>query len=105
MAWADLADLVNVGVRDVFGVSATYTPAAGPAHAIMAILDAPGTLVEVSGTVPVQTTTPTLDMREADLTPAVAAQGDTVTIGVTTYEVGHVEPDGNGMVRLYLVQQ
>jgi len=105
MAWADLTDLVNVACRDVFGIAATYTPAVGLACAISGVLDAPGTVVEVSGTVPVQTTTPTLDVREADLTPLVATQGDTVTIGAITYEVGHVEPDGNGMVRLFLVQQ
>lgn len=102
MGWGDLAELVNVSIRDVFGVAVTYTPAAGSPQSITAIFDAAGTTVDVSAGVPVQTTAPMLDMRDADLA-TTAAQGDTVTIGATTYEVAHVEPDGNGMTRCYLL--
>lgn len=103
MAWADLAAVANVGCRDVFGVAVTYSPAAGMPVTIQAVFDAPGSLVTGNGLVPVQTTAPTLDVVESDLA-AAPAQGDQVTIGAQTYEVAQVEPDGNGMTRLYLLE-
>lgn len=102
MAWTDLAAAANVGCRDVFGVSVTYSPAAGDPVTITAIHDAPGTLVTL-GSVATQTTAHTLDVVESDLAAAPAA-GDTVTIGAVTYEVAQVEPDGNGMSKLYLLE-
>lgn len=104
MAWDDLTALVNVATRDTFGVAVVYTPApSGPSEALTGIFDAPGQLVAMSGSVPVQTTSPVLDIVAADLT-VMPAQGDSLTVGGNAYEVAQVEPDGNGMIKLYLLE-
>lgn len=104
MAWDSLAALVNEAARDTFGVTVVYTPApSGPSQTLTGIFDAPGQLIATSGSVPVQTTAPMLDIVAADLT-VTPAQGDSLTVGGNTYEVAQVEPDGNGMIKLYLLE-
>lgn len=99
MSWADLADVVNVAARDVFGEAVTYTPSGGAALALATPFDAAYEEVVVEDGVPVATTNPVLSVRLADL-PTAPRKGDTFTVRGKGYKVKVVKPDGHGWARL-----
>ena len=86
-----------------FGDTATYTPAGGSAvPGIAGIFNRPhvDTSVSVSSfDVTTSDTRPTFICRSADLPPPAQGgdAGDTLAIGVDTYRVLDLQPDGTGM--------
>lgn len=101
---ANLQAVVNRTTRDTWGQPASYTPAStGVAESITAVFDAAHAQVELQGEVPISTLRPVLRLRTADLSVA-PAQGDSVTISGTAYEVNDTQPDSSGMTLCTLYQ-
>lgn len=99
---ADRAAFLSV---DDFGVTATYTPAAGGASSsVTGIFDAAHLSVDLGAAVPVSSTNPVFHCRSADLSDG-GTENDTLVINGATYKVRDVQPDGTGMTMLELQKQ
>ena len=90
---------------DDFGVTATYTPAAGGAGgSVIGIFDANHLEVDLSGGVPVSSNNPVFHCQTADLTGNGTA-GDRFTINGVTYVARDFQADGTGMSLVELKKQ
>lgn len=104
MAWDDMADVVNVAVRNTFGQAVTYTPqSTGVPESIVAPFDNAYDDVQIEGGTTQVATRPVLELRLADLSVAPAAD-DAVTVDGVDYEVTEVRLGGNGDAKAFLVE-
>lgn len=87
---------------EVFGETASYARAVGPAVPIAGIFTAAHSAAAPMGDWPgVSTTAPVFTCAAAGL-PAGAAAGDTITRGAAVWTVRDIQPDGTGLARLIL---
>lgn len=99
------ADRATFLSADEFGVTATYTPAAGgDSSEINGIFDKEYVEINVESEAAVAGTHPMFHCRTADLTDG-GSFDDTLVIDGTTYLAKHIRPDGTGMTQLFLEQQ
>ncbi len=82
-----------------FGTAAVFTPAGGPGVAVNGLFDDQFAGPRLAG-LAIEAREITFLARSADLPGA--QQGDSLTIGATTYTVRSVRPDGAGMTTLVL---
>jgi hypothetical protein len=96
MAFADLTLGVHAAVFGIFGepVVVNGVPATG-------IFMAAHESVDVSTGISVSTVQPMLEVRECDF-PNGVEKGDAVNVRCVAYVVADVQPDGHGVLKLFL---
>lgn len=96
MAFADLTMGLHAAVFGTFGepVVVNGVPATG-------IFMAAHESVDVSTGIPVSAVQPVLEVKERDL-PDGVDEGDTVNVRCVSYVVADVQPDGHGVLKLFL---
>jgi hypothetical protein len=100
---SDLAFMFNVGD---FAVSATLTPVAGSAAALVGIFDNALEEHEVEGAVPVIMEAPIFTCRSVDISAfASSMEGASLVVSGTLYIVREVIDDGTGVSILHLEKQ
>ena len=96
MVFADLTPCLHTAVFGTFGepVVVNGVKATG---IFMAVYES----VDVSTGVPISSARPALEVTERDL-PDGVEEGDAVTVRGVSYVVADVQPDGHGMLKLFL---
>lgn len=103
MSWPTLADMALKAAIGAFKTQVTYTRAADPGNPISlaGVYDEVNQAVDPQTGVIVDSKTPTLGVRLADL-PADPDAGDQVAFGGKTFEVLDNQEDGQGGSKLTL---
>lgn len=102
MAFADLvADVDRAAQAHLGGVTVTYQPAVGAPVDVQGMFDERHVLLdaEEGG---LETVTPAVFLRLADLPEDPEVDNPTITVGGTAYRVRERQPDGQGGIRLLL---
>jgi hypothetical protein len=87
-----------------FAIVATYNPVSGAAYSVNGIFDAAYKSVDPNSGATVSTTQPVFKMAAADIRSGDPVQGDTITIDGTEYRIRDPQPDGKGIIDLYLTE-
>ena len=99
MAIESAADRAAFFDTDEFGSAATWTPAGGSATTVNGVFDSEYQEVAISQ-VGVALSQPRFVCRTADVSGA--AEGDTLSVGATSYTIRVVQDDGTGITTLVL---
>lgn len=102
-SWSEMVGGLHDAAKATFAAdSVVYTPAGQPAISdLQAIFRQSGIALDDQVGVAVRIDQPVLDVKLADL-PQFPTRQDTVDVNGTSYRVDGVDPDGEGMARLYL---
>jgi hypothetical protein len=103
---ADLAsDMADVFFNtDDFADVATYNPASGASYSVNGIFDAAYKSVDPNSGATVSTEQPIFTMAAADVRSGRPIQGDTITIAEIEYKIRDPQPDGKGLITLFLTE-
>lgn len=101
--WDATKSPITATMNALFGETVVYTQTGKSAVVLLAIFTERFQSIDMSGEVPIQSTSPVFDFQLADLgyrpRPFDQLQRDTGDV----YEVTKVEPDGEGGVKVYTV--
>lgn len=94
--WQQLTDRVMRACRDTFTTEFSYLPKVGGTHALKGVFDEAFVSVQMIDGAPVQSVSPAMGVRVADLVAAsiTPGPGDRITIGSKNYDVDEYQPDG-----------
>ncbi len=101
MAWLDLAERIQTAGQSVFGEAVTFTPAGESPETVTGIFDAEHVYQELLGDTMIETTKPTMVVRNAALSQT-PVRGDAITVRSVAYVVIEIHPDGQGDLALIL---